>query len=451
MKYLFIISILITSELFSESWKFISREELLDKNSSVTKCEIVGDQIFLENRKSRANEISITNGGNTVDLNIPKPERARIYDIFNYKNEIYVSAEFGLYKYKSGDWNHFKIKDRFENFRHSFKSIEHNGKIYSLSHARLYSSLDSTNDIHRSFVDTNFTELHVLNNDSIEIKFQLKDEFYYNFFIDSHGTFWFVGNADSSGGLIKYENGNFEKIDINQYISDPKRAIFTHITGDENYLYISNDYVVSPQTQNFPAQLIRYNKANMEIDVFDFPESEDLMAMKQVQKMEIINGELFIGTDNGLFKLENEQIVNIDIFSGFLDNVSEIQKQFLAATDFDYDNGKFYIATSIGLIFTDDFTSNINLDGDQSKKINVYPNVLSGNSNITLDPMSNSYNILDIQLFKIDGTFIKSFKNNYKRISEKRQINLSIINSGHYYLIISTDSGDFVAPLIVEN
>ena len=451
-----LVILFVSTPVMAESWNFIFRDDL---GSYVKTVEIQNEKIYIQDYSSylRQSSVVVKDGINTSSLVMPKTGLTRVDDMLNWKNSIYVSAEFGLYKYSNEKWKHYTIDDRFKDFRITVKTISFEDKIYCLSRALDLKGVDSTNNIIRTYIDSTFIELSVLENDKLNIIFQEGYNDLGRFrdmYIDKDGTFWFAESPKEQGGLAKYNGDEIASIDIASYINSDV-PVFSNITGSDKYIYITNERVLGGE-KKYNSQLVRYNKQNGDIDVYDFPEYIDDRRFDQVEKLEYLNGKVYMATNVGIFIFENEEIKYLDIFADFMDEIveetSKLQLQYLEASDFDIDGNKFYIATSVGLIYSDNFTTGIDDEQNSEDKINVYPNVLeSGNNTITLEAQNIGYNISSIEVYNTGGSLISNVSSFPLNLTGKEQIELPEISSGAYFLIIKSDRGDFLAPIIIKN
>ena len=160
--------------------------------------------------------------------------------------------------------------------------------------------------------------------------------------------------------------------------------------------------------------------------------------------MQFHQGKVYIGA-GGVFVFENEELKYFDVFAQFKNQISSKYKIVL---DFDIEENKFYIATSAGIIYSDDFFTDVK-EENAVRELSLYPNILNAGKEIILE--SNKFSsIQKIKVFNSAGAAVGAINNFDVNFTGRSNLEIPALSSGHYYLLISTNTGDYTAPFIIQ-
>lgn len=436
----------------AESWNFIYRDSI---NINSRKCELLknNEVAIAAEVSSNQYEILIENeeGWNPLFSDKYWSENSKFMffsspDLLYHNGDLFItSGGPDLFKYSNNELKRYYVDDKYNNEDHQFNFIREffkifllEGKIYVLAYAMNVNSYEDGTP-RKLIIDSTFTELFLLENEKLTLiekfNFRLKD-----LSIDNDGIFWF----NTTKKLYRYD-GNISEIDILSKVNLDIGPLLLNACED-NYIYILRG-------PNFHSDIerpffIRYNKITEKAEKFFI--NENPKRPYHFNKIESINDRVYIGSVNGLFYFENDTVKYFDIIKPFLDKIPEFLHNPPNIYDWDWDVRNFYIMTNVGLIYSTDFFSSVEANSSV-EKINVYPNVLRSTDRAVTLECDKIRSIQNIKLFDLSGATAADISGFPPLLSGKTEINLPVLSSGCYYLVIRCKEGDYIAPVIIKN
>ena len=273
--------------VFSQTWNIMHREDIgyvstikiLDNDRFVTTKYIeAGDQagnsqiVLFEglNQTNLVSEDTWKGQGSIIMNNSP------YMDLEYSKGDIYfVTGDNGLYTFDGEQWTKKTVGDKFdegskyigEYYREAKKVISGPDQVYTLASSYKVSKRDTIDSVPWIFHGETYSDLILQEENDPDLRLhidQLDFGDFTDFVVDETGTFWFTTFGQ---GIVKYENDDYELIDIVDKIG-LERAYFTAITTDEEHVYFISENTIGVSEETV---FIRYNKNTKQVDVFDFP------------------------------------------------------------------------------------------------------------------------------------------------------------------------------------
>ena len=135
-------------------------------------------------------------------------------------------------------------------------------------------------------------------------------------------------------------------------------------------------------------------------------------------------------------KYRKDSIAKSDVTQAEVNEIKALLFSTIEKTKTDYSNGVFENYTPYTVSTTGNTLNNI------EQNISIYPNPTNGIVNISLD---NSITKADIAVYNAAGTIIAN------TTAQRPQLNLSEAAAGIYFVKITTDKGNFIQKIVLEN
>ncbi|SMC74881.1 T9SS type A sorting domain-containing protein [Moheibacter sediminis] len=244
-------------------------------------------------------------------------------------------------------------------------------------------------------------------------------------------------NLDNS--TVRIESNNIEFIDAFQNVSKMQRLnisnntdIFLNISPLYNLLEISSSLSLNMRSHSLD-WLPNLTSINFGLSINIF----ELNDISGLSNLNCINGLIYITNSNlnsltGLQNINSESITSINLLNNSnlsscsLPNICSFISQGGFTTLINNEQG----CNSVEEILE---SCSMSIDSHElNSKINIYPNPVKNDLNISLK--DNSLKVNKISLYDLSGKLVNEFENQSK-------LNLSFYPSGNYVIVLDTDKG----------
>lgn len=360
-----------------------------------------------------------------------------------------------VFKYNANkEWSTIQFEDKYNSQDNKFgRSIlrvsSSSTRAYFLSQAIDIKSKDTLQSGAIQIIgDAGYNE--ILSYDGLNLN---KDYFidtevlgrFYDIAADEDGL-WVVGQNNL---YFMKDNELVDTVDISNKLGFDEHSIYSNISVTEDYVYLLKQRTGSGATVPSP-YFISYNKKTEVLEKIKFPLDPLRRNPNSFSEMVSYNkNHLFIASSGGVFEYYDNKLSYVDIFSQFLSEIPEVFQNYLTSSDITISGDKFYVSTSVGLIYTDVFTDVEEFD-KQNTSIKVYPNVLNEFSKILTLESNLDMTVNSIEIYNMSGEVVSQITDMSQIKKGNNSLKLNYLSSGKYFLTIKTMKENFIVPLIIN-